>query len=363
MKLHKLALGLLSGALLFTSCSKDDEFIPTQNRVTGKYDGGIFVLNEGAFGSSNSTVSFISSDLSTVEKGIFSGINTDKTLGDTGQSIAFSGDKAYIIVNGSNKIEVVNRYTFESIATVTEGLKNPRYMTIVNGKGYITNWGDGLDITDDYIAVLDLSSNKINSSNTISVKEGPERIVANGNKLYIAQQGGWGQGNSITIVDLVTKSSRNLIVGDIPKGLEIIGNTLFVLCEGKGPWPDPMAETAGQLVTINLATDAISSTLDFSEKKHPNHLQSDNIKLYYTVGTKVYALDPAATGLPTKELLDASVKGVQSIYGFNVLGDRIYIGDAKDFSSEGSVYFYGTNGGYTGELKVGVSPNSFYWNN
>lgn len=362
MKLNKLALSVLTGALLFISCSKDDEFIPKENKVTGKYDGGYFVLNEGAFGKSNSTISYISVDLSSVEKAVFSGVNKDKTVGDTGQSISFSADKAYVIVNGSNKIEVVNRFSFETITTINSGLKNPRHMVVVNNKGYITNWGDPLDITDDYIAVLDLSSNTINTNDNISVAEGPEAIVANANKLYVAQQGGWGQGNSVTIIDLVKNTKRELQVGDIPSGLQISGNDLFVLCAGKGSWPDPASETTGRLVKISLISDSIQSTFEFTDVKHPGNLSVDQSRLYYTIGTKVYAMDKSAAELPTTELLDAANTGVQSIYGFNVVSGRILIGDAKDFSSEGSVYIYGTNGGYTGELKVGVSPNSFYWN-
>jgi hypothetical protein len=40
----------------------------------------------------------------------------------------------------SNTIQVVNRYSFKSIATIDKDLKNPSYIVFANGKGYVTNW-------------------------------------------------------------------------------------------------------------------------------------------------------------------------------------------------------------------------------
>src|SRR5690606_28464601 len=104
------------------------------------YQYGYFVLNEGTFGNADASVTFIG-DNGVVHPDIFQTV-TGNPLGDLAQSMAFEGDNAYIVVNGSNKIEVVNRFTFESEATLSSSLENPRYIAFANGKGFVSNWGD-----------------------------------------------------------------------------------------------------------------------------------------------------------------------------------------------------------------------------
>jgi hypothetical protein len=79
-------------------------------------------------------------------------VNPGKTLGDTGQDIGLYNDLAFVVLNYSNKIEVINRYTMVHVATIDSGLSNPRFIAF--WKGYVTNWGNGGSATDDYVAVV-----------------------------------------------------------------------------------------------------------------------------------------------------------------------------------------------------------------
>ena len=104
------------------------------------------------------------------------------------QSIAFSEDNAYVILNDANSVVVVDRYTFEFVGSINTGFDNPRYMAIVGDKGYITNWGaDTFTTNDDYLAVLDLDTNTLEEE-TITLSYGVEQIVAAGNKLYVSHK-------------------------------------------------------------------------------------------------------------------------------------------------------------------------------
>ena len=131
MKKNLFLVALSVSAIGVVSCSSDDD--ETQ-APRGNYDGGIFVVNEGNNGTPNGTISYLSDDLK-VENDVFKLVN-NKASGDTPQSIGFNGDLAYIVTNASNKIELVNRFTFKSIATITTGLSNPRFIAFANGKGY-----------------------------------------------------------------------------------------------------------------------------------------------------------------------------------------------------------------------------------
>jgi YVTN family beta-propeller protein len=354
-KLNKLFLAVIVSSAFFASCSSDDDNTPAVAR--GNYDGGLFIVNEGNNGTTNGTISFLSSDLK-IENNVFTLVNSDKISGDTPQSIGINGDFAYIITNGSNKIELVNRFTFKSIATITTGLNNPRFIAFANGKGYVTNWGEPGSPTDDYVAVLDLTTNTVTSK--IPVAEGPEKIIQNDAKLYVAHKGGWNQGNSLTIISAVTNTvTSNFTVGDVPSSLVKDNGTLYILCDGKPFYAD--VETAGKIVKLNLSTNTITSTINFPEKTHPGFLDIENSKLYYTIGTDVYSTAVSATTLPAASIFKASK--VTNLYGFAVKNNQIYLADAVNYSDDGDIYIYSLTGTLSNTFGVGITPNGFYFNN
>lgn len=354
-KFNKLIFAVLASSILFVSCDNDSDPVVAPR---GDYDGGLFVLNEGNFGVPNGTVSYLSDDFQ-LENNVFSLVNPTMVLGDTPQSIGFNGDLAYVVVNGSNKIEVVNRYTFKSVTTISTELSNPRYIAFANGKGYVTNWGSGASETDDYVAVINLASNTVASK--IPVVEGPEKIIENEGKLYVAHRGGWGQGNSVTVINSGTNTvTTNFVVGDAPSGLEKHNGFLYVLCDGRPYYAAP--ETAGKLVKVNLNTNTVTSTIDFPGLTHPSKLAVDNNKIYYTVETSVYVTTPTATTLPVTAAFNASAQGVSTIYGFAVKNNKIYLADTN-YSDPGTVYVYSTTGAVQHQFTVGINANGFYFNN
>jgi hypothetical protein len=74
-------------------------------------------------------------------------------LGDTGQDIGlYNNDLAFVVLNYSNKIEVINRYY---MAHCDSGLSNLDSL-LLQMEGYVTNWGNGGSATDDYVAVVNL---------------------------------------------------------------------------------------------------------------------------------------------------------------------------------------------------------------
>ena len=71
------------------------------------------VLNSGSDDSQNASISFISFDLNTTINNVF-GLENGITLGERANDIGFYEDLAYVVVYGSNKIEIVNRYTLKN---------------------------------------------------------------------------------------------------------------------------------------------------------------------------------------------------------------------------------------------------------
>jgi len=354
MKLHKLILTAIAGSLLFVSCSDDDN----QDVPSGAYDNGILILNQGGFNKGNASVSFLS-DAKTIENNIFSTVNNGALLGDTGQDIGLNGDLAYLVVNVSNKIEIVNRYTFAKVATITEGLENPRYIAFSNGKAYVTCWGDAMDANDDYVAVINLALNNVGA--TIPVVEGPERIVEENGKLYVAHAGGYSYGDTVTVIESSTNSVKKTItVGYVPNSLEIENGNLYVISGGLPSWSSN--ETAGQLDVIKLSDNTITKTVEFAAASHPSNLVIEDNKMYYTIDNGIFTMALTATTAPSAPLFTTAEQGVYGVYSFAVENDQIYVGDAGDYTNDGKVFIYSKAGALQNTFTVGIVPAGFYFN-
>ena len=356
MKFSKLVFVALVSSVFLTSCSDDDTIVESP---LGSYDNGVLILNQGGFGHGDASVSYLSEDFTTQQNNIFSIVNPTITLGDTGQDVGLYQNLAFIVLNYSNKIEVVNLYTMAHVATISSGLNNPRYIAFSNGKGFVTNWGDGGSTSDDYVAVLNLSTYAVSS--TIPVAEGPERIVENDNKLYVAHAGGYGYGSTISVINATNNTlSTTINVGDVPNSLEVNNGSLYVICGGKPSYAP--TETAGKFVKINLTNNYVASTLNFPAATHPSNLDLVDNTVFYTVNSSIYKSTLTAATLPTTALFSTTAQGVYGVYSFAVHNDKIYVGDAADYNSNGKVYVYSSTGSLEHSYTVGVIPAGFYFN-
>ncbi len=362
MKIYKFLFGALIGLILLNACSNEVEE-PQKYVPLGSYDSGVLVVNEGAANANNSTISYISFDLNTLQNDIFGVVNAPKILGDTAQSIGFYNQYAYIVMNISNTIEIVNRYTMESVATISTGLSNPRYIVFSNGKGYVTNWGDGTDATDDYVAVIDPISNAITAN--IPVTEGPDKIIENAGTLYVAHSGGYHFGNTISVINTTNNSVSSILVGDIPNAMQIDGSSLWITCAGNPNYAP--AETSGKLLQINLTNNQLLKSFDFGAvTTHPANLEIADSKLFYTINSAVYSMPIDATALPTTPKFIADIP---TLYGFAIKNYHIYVSGYTIYDQNGTVNIYslGNSGNSPiGTLQkshtVGIGPSGFYFN-
>ena len=351
MKIRNVFLSLLIIGLSW-SCSNDEEEI---QEPEGDYANGILVSNEGPFSNGTGTVTFISKDLSVVNNGIYKMTN-DEDLGNVVQSIGFTVDEAFIVANVSNKINVVDRFTFEKIASITDGLNNPRYFIEANGKGYVTNWGDAADETDDFVAIINLQNYTVEG--TISVALGPEAILAKDNTVYVAHQGAWGQNNKVSVINTTTNEViKTLTVGDAPNSMQLdASGNLWVLASGKPAYTED--ETAGVLSKINTVTNEVDNNIQFETTQHPSGLNLDGGVLYYHLEDSVFEQSLSSTSLS----LEIVLEGV-SFYTMVIYNGRLYGTDAGDYASNGTLTVYDLNTKTAIEaITVGIVPGGIYFN-
>ncbi|CAM3962732.1 YncE family protein [Flavobacterium antarcticum] len=349
MKITKLLFVAIASSLLFVSCSDDDnDNAAVEPQVPlGAYDNGILVVNEG--NGSAGSISFITDDLTSVGQDIFGTVNPGQGIGGYVQSMFFDGDRAFIVSNGSNKVTVVNRYTFELIAKIETGFSVPRYGVVVNGKAYVTNLADFGNLTDDFISVINLTTYEVES--TIAVNALAEKIVAENGKLYVAN-GSYGAGNSVTVINAATKVIESTIdVGMSPNSMEEENGFLYVLCGN--------VTNDSKVVKINLTTNLKVSEITMTGLMNAQNLNIEDDKMYFTVNSAVYKENLSTTAISGTPLFTSTAT---TLYGFAVDNNRIFVGDAKDYASNGAVFIYSTAGTLQKEFSAGLIPNGFYFN-
>ena len=173
----KNSVNIILISLMIVSCQKTPDF-PNSNYTLS---GGVFVVDEGNYRGGNGSLSFFSYDSSKIFNDLFYSVN-GRPLGDVPNSMAIKGDKAYIVVNNSGKIEIMNQSTLISVATIS-GLISPRNISFINdNKAYVSS------LYSDSITVINPSSNSV--SGYINIRRSSESIAITGSKAFVANWSG-----------------------------------------------------------------------------------------------------------------------------------------------------------------------------
>lgn len=341
--------------LLFNvSCSSDNDTETTQSTT---YENGILISNEGGFTKPTSDVTFLSNSLGNIFTNIYSENNNKESLGKVLQSIGFLGDRAYLVANVPNKIDIVNRYTFRKQATVIANLDNPRYIAFSGNKYFVTN--------NNFTDVRKLNAYNIADNtyvNSVSFPRYAEKVVeAEGN--IIVQTDGIGYntappfdsfatGYTISVVSPSTNTISKTItlpsVGIIKDLISYKGSAYVLVSDNTDSYIYKINSSAGTFTTTTL------TGIPKVQK-----LRADSDKFYFITDTnKIYGMAVNSTAVPTTPIATA----IGNVYGFDVIDGRIFAADAN-FSEDGKVNVYNANNGsLLKNFTAGVGTNGFYKN-
>lgn len=384
MKIYKLILVPLLATIFLFSCGNDELVLPPKYVPKGTFDSGVLVLNQGN-ATQNASLSFISFDLNTIKNNILSGISSNPNIGLNATDAIISGDFIYVVSSSDNKIEIINRYSMAKVGTITLGLLNPRYIAISNGKAFVTNLGNLSISTDDFVAVIDLSTNLV--INSIPVDEGPGRIIANNGKLYVAQTGFINVGNKVSVIDASNNAVATIVVGNKPNTMQFDNGNLWVLCEGDS---NTATETTGILIKINPNTNTFTEQYQFPTSltiptdptsqiiyQHPSNLYISGTDVVYTKESGVFKMSlipvvtppsiTAAVVFPTAPRFNLPFSTITS---FVTKNSYFYICGYNSNTTSGTVGVYsngliadaGVFGTFIKSHNVGFVPNGFYFN-
>ena len=329
-------------ALLALSCS--DEPASPQPPATFRIKG-VVVLNEGNFQRGNASLSLFDPDSATAKNDYFREL-TGRDLGDTGNSLTIHNGLLYIVVNGSNKIEVLNLNTGALVRTIgCPAGSSPRHIVLGNsGWGYISN------LYANSVSVYDIVSNIF--VRDIPVGKNPEGLLLYNNRLLVANSG-FGADNTVSVIALPQDTAlATLQVGDYPSLFAKVGTAAaVVLCTGAyNDFGDPNDDTPGKLFFIDLDRMRVTDSLLLGG--HPQRLALDDAGFLYTVQTN----GVQRVNLGAKTVDNTFIPGAYYSIAFDKARRVLYLTEPLDYVQPGKLHVYRLDGTKKSEHMVGIIP-------
>ena len=336
---------LLLFLFFILSCKKDKPLIPETDKtpeVSPK--DGVFVVNEGNFQWSNASLGYYNNDSNSYSDDIFSKVN-GRPLGDVFQSMEIINGKAYLIINNSGKVEVINVSDFKSVATIN-GFVSPRYIQGINKtKAYVT------DYAANSIAVIDLNSHTIIKH--IPCKGFTEELLLSNEKVFVTNL----KSEYVYVInpttDIVTDSIKTgYASGSIKKDKN---GKLWILCRGESTSNRP-----GSLHRINPLTNQVEYSVYYQQAdQHPKKLRINSEgDLLYFLNKGVCRISINNPQLTDNPFID---EGNSTFYGLGIepVTGNIFISDAIDYIQKGKIMKYKPDGVLIESFNAGIIPGNF----
>ncbi|AEA42028.1 YncE family protein [Fluviicola taffensis] len=347
MRYKLIFIGFLG--LLFISCKKKK--VP-EPEVPQTLQHGMLVLNEGLFQQNNSTLGWLNFSDNSYTSNFFEQ-KTDRSLGDTGNDLDVYGGKIYIIVNVSSTIEILDRYTGNSIhqiSMIANGTpKQPRSIVFSGSKAYITCY-------DGFVDVLDTTSLSITAR--IPVGANPEGLAVSNGKLFVANSGGLNFPNvdsTLSVIDLGSNQEiTRITVGKNPGSVQKDANgEIYVISRGD------YAGIPSRMHRVNPNTNTLVQSFNFDAGGiYPFNNQFLISYHDFASGENEIALfDPNSESLINPQYI--STAGIQTLYGihYSSITHKIYCMDAKNYTVTGQIHVYSSSGIFETTYNVGLNPS------
>lgn len=369
----KFWLLLAFAAIALQGCQEDDPIIPEEVEVlppeTVTTVQGFYLLNEGNMNMNKASLDYYDYETGSYKRNVYGQANPDATLGlgDVGNDIGIYGSKLYSVINNSNKIEVMDVVTAKRLKVID--VKNCRYITFANGKAYASAYDGEVQLGENspngFVAEIDTTSLSI--TKTVKVGRQPEEMAVVGNKLYVANSGGYSPPNyerTVSVIDLKTFTKIKDI--DVAINLHRLeadeDGDLYV--SSRGDYYD----IPSKLFVIDTKTDLIKKTFDIA----CSNLTIVGDKAYiigseFSYSTFDYIINYTLINVKTETLLTESFlpkavsDEIKTPYGLAVdpVSLNVFITDAGDYVSPGKLYCIDKNGNTKFTVTTGDIPAHF----
>ena len=367
--------------LMLSACRQDVMIVPMEDIDTGGKTQkseiiGMYLLNEGNMGSNKSTLDYLdlSGNDSTVHyyRNIYSERNpsTVMSLGDVGNDCQIYGSRLWLVINCSNKVEVARAEDAVKVGKVD--VPNCRYVTFKDQFAYVSSYvgsvysGSSSPLGSVY-KVDTLSLEKVDSC---SVGYQPEEMAIIGNKLYVANSGGYqgmtGQGyeSTVSVIDLGTMQETEKIT--VAPNLHHVKadkyNQLWVTARGN------YTDEEGSIYWLEQDGKGgmkVGGHLD--QPVSDLCIVGDSLYFYGSQWSEITMSNTVTYGIidvRTHQIVNTSLSNAPEIskirmpYGIivNPIHKDFYLMDAKNYVSSGELLHFLSDGTFDWKVKTGDIP-------
>lgn len=325
---------VILGCLAVAGCGASgdgDDFIPTGEHA-------VFIVCEGNYDAGNATLSILDTLMyDTTFTDVYKKANGNK-LGDMAHSMLVRDSLGFIAVTFSDKIEIINTRTFESVGTIAD-IKTPRNLAYTNGKLYATSYEDSAVVRIDYF------THEVESS--IKLRHRPDEIAVLGNKAFVSSSPNRND-SVISVIDLLTEQADTIIVGKNPVAVTADGarNRVYVACSG-------LSGSAGFIAVIDANSESMMAKLEEFQNVKPVKLALRDSLLAYISGSnslRIFNLN-----------LNTTIKSISNSLTFYTLAfvnGELMATDGLDFVSNGFLYRFDSQFNFKKQYPVGVAPSA-----
>ena len=345
---------------------EEEENLPPQT-VTSIV--GFYLLNEGNMAMNKASLDYYDYETSVYKTNVYGQANPESTLGlgDVGNDIGIYGSKLYTVINASNKLEIMDVATTKRLEVIE--IQNCRYITFAEGKAYVSAYdgeiGLGQNTPNGLVAEIDTTTLAI--TRRVEVGRQPEELAVVDGKLYVANSGGYSPPNYETTVSVVDLNSFAVVSEiEVAPNLHRLKATesgdLYVSSRGD------YFEIPSQLFVVDTKKGEVRKAYD---------IPASNLTIVgdtaYIVGSEFSyetfdweigyrMIDIKDEILLEDSFLPKSVSDeIEMPYGVAVdpFSKNIYITDARDYVSPGTLYCIDKNKTMKFKAKTGDIPAHF----
>jgi hypothetical protein len=343
------------GIFGLSSCTSTTD---PQSSLPATLDSSVIVVNQGAFGLDNASLSRIHPD-NTVDLSWFAAANASRKLGGTANDIAFMGDTAFVSVTKSHSIEVMNAKSGVHLGTMLLSVsQDPWDIEIISPTlaCVSTTNGDGVQFFNPKtMTLLD------------HVLTGPAtQGVASTSTLVFVANSGYGTlrdtvkgAGTVSVIDIASRSVvGTLNVGKNVTEVQLSTDKKRLYAYYQELYTNPSALQG--IVEYDVATLKETARWTFIGSGYMNVTASGVYvigKISQTVLAQQVLLINPLLASPTPAPVMNIAAGV-SINGLTVdtRDGSFWISDAADYTSNGSVIHYSAQGAILHTHNVGPVP-------
>lgn len=376
-----MILGVIISIL--SSCREDEHIVVSDVQIIrDKIDpnskiAGMYLVNEGNMGSNKCTLDYLDYTEGIYMRNIYPERNPTivKELGDVGNDVQIYGNKLYIIVNCSNKVEVLDARTGVRIKQIE--IPNCRYICFRREHAYVSSYVAGvlIDPNAPLGAVFKIDTASLQVVDKVTVGYQPEEMVVLGDYLYVANSGGYRvpyYDNTVSVVEFEGFHQEQQIV--VGLNLHRIKADKYgkLWVSSRGNYNDiysPYGSVPSNLFVLDKRVGynemIVTDTINVPCSNMAIH--GDSLYLYshdYDNITQQSTLTYGIINIKTKKVVsknfitDGTEKEIKMPYGISIhpeTGD-IYVTDAKNYVSTGTLSCYNKEGKRKWRVSTGDIP-------